>query len=129
MATQVLEVSFRHAASPLAIGQTRHQVEDALSQADVDDHTVGDLTLLVSELVTNAVRHAETEGVEVRLQVRPDTLRLEVRDQGGGFEPLVAPSDDGAGGYGLFLVDRVADRWGVMRGRGSAVWLEVDRLH
>ena len=127
MSSQVVELRIRHAASPSAIGRARHDVEDALEQAEVDADTSGDLMLLVSELVTNAVRHARSERFEVRLDVTPDRLRLEVHDEGGGFEPKITPSDDGTGGYGLFIVDRLASRWGVERDAGGVIWLEVDR--
>ncbi|HEV2999919.1 MAG TPA: ATP-binding protein [Solirubrobacteraceae bacterium] len=127
MTPQVLELRFRHHARPAAIGRARHDVEDALAVAGVDRRTSGDLMLVVSELVTNAVRHARGERFEVRLDIRPDALRLEVHDEGGGFDPRIAPSADGTGGYGLYIVDRLADRWGVESAGGSVIWLEVDR--
>jgi anti-sigma regulatory factor (Ser/Thr protein kinase) len=127
MSPQVLELRFRHAARPTAIGRARHDVEDALALAEVDPRTSGDVMLLVSELVTNAVRHARSDEFEVRLEVRRDALRLEVHDEGAGFVPRIAPSGNGTGGYGLYIVDRLADRWGVERDPGGVIWLEVDR--
>ena len=127
MFQSVVELRLRHASRPAAIGRARHEVEDALEGTGVDQRVSGDLMLLVSELVTNAVRHAGCDEFEVRLQVAPDRLRLEVRDEGGGFEPRIAPSTDGTGGYGLFIVDRLADRWGVERDAGGVIWLELDR--
>lgn len=126
MTPQVLELSFRHAARAPAIGRARHDVEEALKAADVRRRPTGDVLLLVSELVTNAVRHARGAEFEVRLAVRPDVLRLEVHDEGAGFVPRIAPSDDGTGGYGLYIVERLADRWGVERDPGM-IWVEVDR--
>ncbi len=127
MPTHVVELHFRHLARPAAIGRARREVEDALAEARVDPRTSGDLMLLVSELVTNAVRHAGSDEFEVRLAVAPDKLRLEVQDEGEGFDPRIAPSDDGSGGYGLFIVDRLADRWGVERDEGGVIWVELDR--
>ncbi|HEX2087687.1 MAG TPA: ATP-binding protein [Solirubrobacteraceae bacterium] len=127
MPTDVLQLHFRHAARPAAIGRARREVEGALADAGVDPRASGDLMLLVSELVTNAVRHAHGDRFEVRLEVRPEMLRLEVRDEGDGFEPRIEPSLEGCGGYGLFLVDRLADRWGVERDEGGVIWLELDR--
>ena len=124
---QDVQLHFRHDARPAAIGRARHDVEDALALADVDPRTSGDVMLLVSELVTNAVRHARGDQFEVRLEVRPDALRLEVHDEGSGFHPKIQPSDDGTGGYGLYIVERLADRWGVERDAGGVIWLEVDR--
>ena len=127
MPQSVVELRFRHTSSPSAIGRARHDVEDALTAADVDIRASGDLMLLVSELVTNAVRHAHGEHFEVRVEVGRDVVRLEVHDDGEGFEPRIAPSEDGTGGYGLFIVDRLADRWGVERDEGGVIWLELDR--
>ena len=127
MSAHTVEQQFTHGARPAAIGRARHDVEDALAAADVDSRTAGDLLLLVSELVTNAVRHAGTERFEVRLDVSPERVRVEVHDDGEGFEPRIAPRSDGGGGYGLFIVDRIADRWGVERDGGGLIWLEVDR--
>jgi len=127
MSTEKIEQQFSHGARPPAIRRARHDVEDALASAEIDPGTAGDLLLLVSELVTNAVRHAETESFEVRLAVSPDRVRLEVRDDGTGFDPQIAPNSEGGGGYGLFIVDRIADRWGVEKDGGGLIWLEVDR--
>src|SRR5687768_16419388 len=75
--------------------------------------------LLVSELVTNAVRHGpQRRGTEVRLRasLRTDAIRLEVTDEGVGFVQPPASGLLAVGGWGLVLVDRVADRWGIEDG-------------
>ena len=59
---------------------------------------------------------------------RTSSVRVEVADPGQGFEP--APRDEAMtkpGGWGLYLVDRIADRWGVIRNRMNRVWFEIDR--
>lgn len=86
----------------------------------------GALRLLVSELVTNAVRHASTTG-EVRLKAwsTPQGLRVEVRDPGEGFAPGTPTPRGADGGYGLVLVERMAQRWGVDRDEGTCVWFEL----
>lgn len=122
-----VELNFRHDARPAAIGAARRDVESALTTTHVKGTTAGDLMLLLSELVTNAVRHAEGDAFEIRLDVRPERLRLEVRDDGAGFAPNVAPREDGSGGYGLFIVEQLADRWGVEHDERGFVWLELDR--
>ena len=127
MPREVVELQFRHASRPTEIGRARRDVEDALKAADVDRATAGDVMLLVSELVSNAVRHTRCERFEVRLEVAPDRLRIEVHDGGDGFVPKIAPSDDGTGGYGMFIVDRLADRWGVERDPSGVIWIELDR--
>jgi anti-sigma regulatory factor (Ser/Thr protein kinase) len=61
--------------------------------------------------------------------VRPDRVRVRILDPGAGFEARKPepPSSGSAGGYGLVLLDRLADRWGVQREDGFAVWFEVQR--
>jgi integral membrane sensor domain MASE1/anti-sigma regulatory factor (Ser/Thr protein kinase) len=90
-----------------------------------------DLSLLVSELVTNSVRHARLRPRDlIRLQVETSNrvIRVEVSDPGEGFGGNVPePEARGPGGWGLFLTERLADRWGVDREEGlTTVWLEVD---
>jgi anti-sigma regulatory factor (Ser/Thr protein kinase) len=87
------------------------------------------MRLLVTELVTNAVRHARAPQVDVLVRVGPSGVRVEVADPGPGFEPAPRQEGHGAeGGWGLVLVDRLADRWGVARGDGrTRVWLELGR--
>jgi len=90
-----------------------------------------DLCLLVSELVTNSVRHARLRpGDLIRLRVAASdlVLRVEVSDPGEGFvAEIPEPTARGPGGWGLFLTERLADRWGVDRdGEWTTVWLEVD---
>jgi anti-sigma regulatory factor (Ser/Thr protein kinase) len=90
-----------------------------------------DLRLLVSEVVTNAVRHAGLgRGDRIRLlvDVRERDVRVEVHDPGRGFAPR-PPKPDPArtSGWGLYLVDELADRWGVDGvDRGTRVWFELD---
>jgi integral membrane sensor domain MASE1 len=90
-----------------------------------------DLRLLVSELVTNSVRHAKLQpGDQIRLQVEVANrvLRVEVSDPGEGFGASIPqPTAEGLGGWGLFLTEKLADRWGVDRQGGwTTVWLERD---
>jgi anti-sigma regulatory factor (Ser/Thr protein kinase) len=94
---------------------------------------MADLLLLATEVVTNAVRHSG-EGaadVEVVVDVDSDTVRVAVRDSGPGFERR--PTGDPRGsrmpessGWGLYLVERLAERWGVeRRPDGNEVWFEL----
>lgn len=89
-----------------------------------------DATLLVSELVTNAVRHALGTGlleVELRIRSEPGRIRVVVSDQGGGFVPAPRlPTAAEGSGWGLYLVDRIADRWGVLSKERTEVWFEID---
>ncbi len=94
---------------------------------------LGDVRLMVSELVTNALRHAElgvADSIHLTVTVTAATVRVEVSDPGKGFDPVEdVPTDpDRSAGWGLFLVETLADRWGVDRSRGTCVWFELDRL-
>jgi anti-sigma regulatory factor (Ser/Thr protein kinase) len=85
--------------------------------------------LLVSELVSNSVIHAGAEQVELSATADAGGVHVEVADPGPGFDPedRPAPSLSGGGGYGLFLVDKVANRWGIKRNHRARVWFEIDR--
>ena len=99
----------------------------------IDAGSLDDIRLLVSELVTNSVRHSGAAGALVRLDVesRGRTTRVEVSDGGRGFEPRLREprprekAHDEVGGWGLHLVDRIAARWGVQTGRRTRVWFEL----
>jgi anti-sigma regulatory factor (Ser/Thr protein kinase) len=88
-----------------------------------------DAELLVSELVTNAVKYGPEHG-EIRLIIAENDqrMRITVHDTGAGPLPEMRPPDrlpHEGGGHGLRLVDRVSDRWGVERG-STRVWFELD---
>jgi anti-sigma regulatory factor (Ser/Thr protein kinase) len=89
-----------------------------------------DVLLLVSELVTNAVRHAGAgpeHPLHVQLLRGPRWVVVAVADQGPGFawQPS-PPAGNESGGWGLFLVDQIADQWGVeCTTSGTRVWFEM----
>ena len=87
--------------------------------------------LLVSELVTNVVRHSAGDrrdtASDMRVRVYPDRVRVEVRDEGPGFTRSHAEDHDPGSGWGLFLVDELADEWGVESGSQNCVWFELTR--
>src|SRR5436305_15170600 len=89
--------------------------------------------LAVTEVVTNSVKHAgltAAQRIDLAIRVRPGCLRIEVTDQGAGFDPVVALPDPGQapGGRGLWMVDQLTDRWGVDFSHSTRVWCEFD-LH
>jgi len=104
-----------------AVALARREVEahaNALSAEQLDV-----ARLLVSEIVTNAVRHGAGEQVVLALRVGPRLARFEVHDEGaGGAARRRAAGADG--GYGLNLVASLASRWGA---EPDAVWFELDR--
>jgi anti-sigma regulatory factor (Ser/Thr protein kinase) len=90
---------------------------------------VDELRLLVSEVVTNAVLHAElpsNQRIDMLVQLAPDSTRVEVRDRGKGFEPLTPPQPGTVGGLGMVVVDRMARRWGVSGSPHFGVWFDLD---
>jgi serine phosphatase RsbU (regulator of sigma subunit)/anti-sigma regulatory factor (Ser/Thr protein kinase) len=103
---------------------------DTLQDRGLDGEEAQTARLLLSEVVTNSVVHGgsgSTDWIGLDVELSPAALRVEVRDRGPGFRP--APSLPGPlqpGGRGLFLVDELADRWGVGDG-GRSVWFELDR--
>ena len=94
--------------------------------AHVDDDLLVDAELLVSELVTNALRHGRGE-ITVCARVDDDRLLVEVIDAGTGFASELRNADfDEVGGWGLDIVDEVSSRWGVYEGT-THVWFELER--
>ncbi len=122
------ELDLRLMPGPEAIPAAR-QALDGLSV--LLERTVWeDLRLLVTELVTNGVRHGSNRGpLTVSVAADDGGVRVEVSDCGRGFNPPEAPMprEDGSGGWGLQLVDRVASEWGVKVADTTCVWFELRR--
>jgi anti-sigma regulatory factor (Ser/Thr protein kinase) len=86
---------------------------------------VDDIALMVSELVTNAIRHAGTE-FRVNVERTPQDVRVSVTDGAPGHPVARRPAPHELSGRGLMIVDRLSDAWGVdERGRGKTVWFSV----
>jgi anti-sigma regulatory factor (Ser/Thr protein kinase) len=98
-------------------------------RADLDPPLVETLRLLVTELVTNSVRHTAADSVTLSVAIGKSAVLTEVADTGPGFDPqCVEQSADEDTGWGLFLVQRLADRWGVRHdGPNKRVWFELRR--
>jgi len=113
--------------APDAISEARAAVD----RMPGDSALLNNLRLLVSELVTNSVRHAgldEGARISLHIETTPDVVRVEVSNPGSGFVPRVPdPEIMRESGWGLYLVDEVADRWGVEADKGTRVWFEIDR--
>jgi anti-sigma regulatory factor (Ser/Thr protein kinase) len=121
----------RFSGGVLAARAARRAVREALGD-ELPEPRLGDVELLVSELATNSVRHADCdEDGEISMMARVDgeCVQLRLCDPGEGFaeDRAPVPDPDRCGGYGLMLVDRLADRWGVQRNGGFCVWFEVRR--
>jgi anti-sigma regulatory factor (Ser/Thr protein kinase) len=117
--------SLRLPGSPDACAQARRALGGL--RGDIDAPLMETLRLLVTELVTNSVRHARTDAVLLKVVVGRGAVWTEVADHGSGFDP---PGDAGPdrAGWGLFLLERLASRWGVSQDRdGTRVWFELRR--
>ncbi|MER6422624.1 ATP-binding protein [Streptomyces sp. NPDC001137] len=85
-----------------------------------------DAVLLVSELVGNAVRHTGARVFGLRMRRRRGWIRIEVRDPSRGLPCLMPVQETDISGRGLFLVDKLSDRWGVdLLPRGKTTWFEM----
>ena len=85
-----------------------------------------DAVLLVSELVGNAVRHTGARVFGLRMLRRRGWIRIEVRDPSRGLPCLMPVQEMDISGRGLFLVDKLSDRWGVdLLPRGKTTWFEM----
>jgi len=113
------------AQSPRA---ARRFVSQALTGWDDGEDLTDTVTLLVSELVTNAVLHAGSD-VEVMVRLTATAARIEVTDASADAVAPRAAGDDEVSGRGLALVGNLARRWGVRAapGGGKTVWFEVER--
>jgi anti-sigma regulatory factor (Ser/Thr protein kinase) len=115
---------------PAAVPAARKAVE-AIG-ADAAGERLDDLRLLVSELVTNSVRHAgmgPDDRITLRVERPDEYLRVEVCDCGSGWDDPSGErrqDPEEPGGWGLFLVEHVADRWGVEQDGRTCVWFELD---
>jgi anti-sigma regulatory factor (Ser/Thr protein kinase) len=90
-----------------------------------------DVRLVVSELVTNSVRHAglsPDEQISLAVAISGGSVRGRVCDPGPGFEKPTEPRPrtDLSGGWGLPIVERISDRWGIKRNGCACVWFEID---
>ena len=113
--------------TPAAARRLVRCLDDVVSPEHLEN-----LELLVTELVTNAVRHAgltHDGWVSVDLAVRPTAIHVEVCDPGRGFDPTgappSAPGEPRGSGWGLFLVEQLATQWGVHLDDCTRVWFDL----
>jgi anti-sigma regulatory factor (Ser/Thr protein kinase) len=115
--------------NPQAPSLARAAITGFTDGSNIDPGTLATLSLLVSEVVTNAVVHSVAPPrSEISLYARRldrGTVRVEITDQGPGFTPRPRDPARPDGGYGLYLLDKEAQRWGVDRHGGTRVWFEM----
>jgi anti-sigma regulatory factor (Ser/Thr protein kinase) len=110
-----------HPRSVAAARQFTRQILSDQSSAVVDA-----IELMVSELATNSVRHANSD-FELAIDSK-DQIRVEVRDSGGGQPTLRSPAPLDTSGRGLRIVEAMSDTWGIIpTSDGKTVWFELTR--
>jgi two-component sensor histidine kinase len=115
-------------ALPGAVAEARRWAA-GVTRGLLDPDQAQSLRLIVSELVTNALRHgAEGERIDLAVTPKPEFLCVQVTDDGPGLAPRPrALETDEEGGFGLFFVEQLTRRWGVTReNRRTRVWFELD---
>jgi anti-sigma regulatory factor (Ser/Thr protein kinase) len=116
------------AAEPPAVSAARSWLAEHASGL-VATERLANLAIVVSEIVTNAIRHGGRGG-EILLAAtpKPEFLCVQVTDGGPGFVPRPgAMASDQNGGFGLFLVEQFTRRWGMTReNERTRVWFEFD---
>jgi DNA-binding NarL/FixJ family response regulator len=122
------EASRRFEQDTRSAREARRFVSEALMGYDEEGDLTDTVTLLVSELVTNAVLHAGSD-VEVLVRLTSTAARIEVTDASADSPAPRDAAQDEDSGRGLALVGSLARRWGVRpaAGGGKTVWFEVDR--
>ncbi|MFC6079669.1 ATP-binding protein [Sphaerisporangium aureirubrum] len=111
------------APEPTTVPRIRRRVRRQLAEWGVP--TCGDvIELLVSEIVTNAMRHAW--GAVITLSMDNGTCRCEVRDTNPAMPAICCPHEADEGGRGMYLMEALSDRWGSYPvPTGKVVWFEV----
>ena len=125
----VTQIDLRLTPNPEAVLAARHsldRLDGVLSPEKLED-----VRLVVSELVTNSVRHAGLSAdkqISLAVVISDGSVRGRVCDPGPGFEKPSAPRPrtDLSGGWGLPIVERISARWGVERNGCACVWFEID---
>jgi anti-sigma regulatory factor (Ser/Thr protein kinase) len=108
----------------------RSAVADRLGELGVDGAFGQTVVLLVSEVVSNAVRHSNAPpdaGISLDATVTARAVRIAVTDAGAGFEPRPRDPERLGEGYGLYLVAKAATAWGIDSENGTTVWFELER--
>jgi len=113
---------------PGAVSEARRWAA-SVTAGMLDGEAAESLRLVVSELVTNALRHgSDGERIDLTVTPKPEFLCVQVTDDGPGLAPRPrALETDDNGGFGLFFVEQLTRRWGVTReNRRTRVWFELD---
>ena len=109
---------------PDRVADARRFVVDIVG-GRVPDSALEIVRLLTSEIFTNGIQHGTGGPIEVEVHVDGD-VKVRITDTGPGFAPTPRERDvTDPGGYGLVIVDRLADEWGVDATNGTSVWFRL----
>jgi anti-sigma regulatory factor (Ser/Thr protein kinase) len=120
--------------SASSVGVARRRLVLDLLQAGVGGVAITDAALVISELLSNALRHATPlpgSGVRAAWSLDDGSVRVSVSDGGAQTQPeLGEPDPSSTGGRGLRIVDRLSQRWGTCTDdEGTTVWADVPVAH
>jgi len=82
-----------------------------------------DVLLVVSELMSNSVRHSESAEIDLKVEAQDGQIRIEVSDDGPGFTHETPRGE----GMGLTIVEKLSERWGLVSGVRFTVWAELTK--
>ena len=127
VATMARTLHTRLPLGPTAGVRARRSLESF--RAYLDHHSFEALRLLVTELVNNSLKHSgrpEGDPIDLKVELSERKVRAEVVDQGAA-PPMIDPTPTGhrESGWGLFLLDRLAEDWGFTSGGPTRVWFEL----
>ena len=128
--TRTLRVELELERDVQAPALARAEIAECCRELELGGSLCQSLILLVSEVVSNAVRHSAGDadapvGLVACFDAR--TIRVTVTDAGEGFAPRPRDPARTHDGYGLYLLEKVADRWGVESRGDTKVWFELPR--
>jgi anti-sigma regulatory factor (Ser/Thr protein kinase) len=125
----IAQIDLKLSPKAETISEARHALDRLVGL--LQPEKLEDVRLVVSELVTNSVLHAglsPDDRICLSAVVSAGSVRGRVCDSGLGFQKpsKLSPRHDLRGGWGLPIVERISDRWGVEKGRHVCVWFEID---
>ncbi len=114
--------TFEH--TPDSVPAARRFVAEALRDAPAE--AADAVTLMVSEVASNCVRHTET-GFQLTVSQTANEIRVEATDRGAGKPTMRTPGPTDPDGRGLQIIDMLSSGWGVdeLPGRGKTVWFTL----
>jgi anti-sigma regulatory factor (Ser/Thr protein kinase) len=123
------EIDVRLAPEPEVVRTARHALDQLANL--LPPEKLEDVRLVVSELVSNSIRHAglsPNDQISLRVRVSAGSVTGRICDSGPGFEvpSELYPRPDLRGGWGLPIVESISDRWGVEGNSHVCVWFELD---